>query len=596
MAITLSRYLRLKIDSNLTANARYNLERIDTLGSVLIVDSANQLNIRSESDITIEPNSADVGGTGTDGSVSIGSSTHEISSLNVYASTVNFSDPVGILDGATSGTKYLRLKYNSTLNGSVDTTADRTLSIDMEGSDRSLILGGNLQFLGGNLSLTLGGATALTLPTTGTLASLAGSEILTNKTIDADLNSITNIENADIKAAAGIVYSKLNLTGGIVNADVNASAAIAGTKVTPDFGGQNIVTYGRLRLSDGTFYTELYANGQSGNISLKLPVAIPTGNQLLRANSSDPTQLEWGSAGSGTVTSVALTAPVIFSVAGSPITTSGTLALTLVTQVANTVLAGPTTGIDATPTFRALVAADIPSGVDHGGLAGLTDDDHTQYHTDARALTWLGTRSTTDLPEGSNQYYTDEKAQDAVGSILTDSASIDFTYNDGTPSITAVVLPAGVDHNSLANFVANKHVDHSGVQIATSVTSGLSGGGDITTTRNIVVAPQLATTATPAVGDEILFADVSNSNALRKATLQSLLDQFKFTTTWAPGDGTSKAVTHNFGVTTVSVTLYDIDSGEDLYPDTVIRTNSNTVTLTASVAPTGSGWTVIVRK
>lgn len=596
MAITLSRYLRLKIDSNLTANARYNLERIDTLGSVLIVDSANQLNIRSESDITIEPNSADVGGTGTDGSVSIGSSTHEISSLNVYASTVNFSDPVGILDGATSGTKYLRLKYNSTLNGSVDTTADRTLSIDMEGSDRSLILGGNLQFLGGNLSLTLGGATALTLPTTGTLASLAGSEILTNKTIDADLNTISNIENADIKAAAGIVYSKLNLTGGIVNADVNASAAIAGTKVTPDFGGQNIVTYGRLRLSDGTFYTELYANGQSGNISLKLPVATPTGNQLLRANSSDPTQLEWGSAGSGTVTSVALTAPAIFSVSGSPVTTSGTLALTLVTQVANTVLAGPTTGIDAIPTFRALVAADIPSGVDHGGLAGLTDDDHTQYHTDARALTWLGTRSTTDLPEGSNQYYTDEKAQDAVGSILTDSASIDFTYNDGTPSITAVVLPAGIDHNSLANFVANKHVDHSGVQIATSVTSGLSGGGDITTTRNIVVAPQLATTATPAVGDEILFADVSNSNALRKATLQSLLDQFKFTATWAPGDGTSKAITHNFGVTTVSVTLYDIDSGEDLYPDTVIRTNSNTVTLTASVAPTGSGWTVIVRK
>lgn len=42
----------------------------------------------------------------------------------------------------------------------------------------------------------------------------------------------------------------------------------------------------------------------------------------------------------------------------------------------------------------------------HGVLSGLGDDDHTQYHTDARALTWLGTRSTTDLPEGSNLYYT----------------------------------------------------------------------------------------------------------------------------------------------------------------------------------------------
>jgi len=37
--------------------------------------------------------------------------------------------------------------------------------------------------------------------------------------------------------------------------------------------------------------------------------------------------------------------------------------------------------------------------------------------------------------------YTDEQAQDAIGTILTDSASVDFTYNDATPSITAVVLP-----------------------------------------------------------------------------------------------------------------------------------------------------------
>lgn len=62
----------------------------------------------------------------------------------------------------------------------------------------------------------------------------------------------------------------------------------------------------------------------------------------------------------GTVTSVALTAPAILSVAGSPITSSGTLALTLATQNANIVFAGPTTGGAATPTFRSLVAADIP--------------------------------------------------------------------------------------------------------------------------------------------------------------------------------------------------------------------------------------------
>lgn len=32
-----------------------------------------------------------------------------------------------------------------------------------------------------------------------------------------------------------------------------------------------------------------------------------------------------------------------------------------------------------------------PSLIDHGTLAGLADDDHTQYHTDSRAISWLGT-------------------------------------------------------------------------------------------------------------------------------------------------------------------------------------------------------------
>ena len=65
--------------------------------------------------------------------------------------------------------------------------------------------------------------------------------------------------------------------------------------------------------------------------------------------------------GSGTVTSVAVTVPSILSVTGSPITTSGTLALSLATQTANQVFAGPTSGGAATPAFRALVSADIPA-------------------------------------------------------------------------------------------------------------------------------------------------------------------------------------------------------------------------------------------
>lgn len=71
--------------------------------------------------------------------------------------------------------------------------------------------------------------------------------------------------------------------------------------------------------------------------------------------------------GGGTVTSVALTMPAEFSIAGSPVTTSGTLAVTKANQSANLVYAGPGSGAAAAPAFRALVAADL--GLTDGQIA-----------------------------------------------------------------------------------------------------------------------------------------------------------------------------------------------------------------------------------
>jgi len=77
--------------------------------------------------------------------------------------------------------------------------------------------------------------------------------------------------------------------------------------------------------------------------------------------------------GGGSVSSVALTAPTEFSVAGSPITSTGTLAITKANQNANAVYSGPTTGSPAAPTFRAMVPADVPvmvaSGASHASGA-----------------------------------------------------------------------------------------------------------------------------------------------------------------------------------------------------------------------------------
>jgi hypothetical protein len=62
--------------------------------------------------------------------------------------------------------------------------------------------------------------------------------------------------------------------------------------------------------------------------------------------------------------------PSIFSVTGSPITTSGTLAATLATQSANTVFAGPSSGGAYAPTFRALVSSDMPQFGSYTASAG----------------------------------------------------------------------------------------------------------------------------------------------------------------------------------------------------------------------------------
>lgn len=157
--------------------------------------------------------------------------------------------------------------------------------------------------------------------------------------------------------------------------------------------------------------------------------------------------------------------------------------------------------------------------------------------------------------------YTDEQAQDAVGNILTDSASIDFTYNDGANTITAAVLPAGVDHDALNNFVANEHVDHTSVNIATSATSGLTGGGDISATRNISVQPDNATLVTAASGDLILVADVSDSNNLKKVTAQTIADlavlpiNDKKDITLVAGDITNQYVDLDFVARTDSINM-----------------------------------------
>lgn len=173
---------------------------------------------------------------------------------------------------------------------------------------------------------------------------------------------------------------------------------------------------------------------------------------------------------------------------------------------------------------------------------------------------------TGDIAEDTNLYFTDERAQDAVGTILTDTATIDFTYNDAGPSITASVIDAAVNHDALLNFVANEHVDHSTVSIATNSNTGLSGGGDITTTRSLTIDATNAPTVTAATGDLILIADVSDSNNLKKVTAQTIADLAgtslafeKETFTLGAGDVTNQFIT--LANTPIKILSFLVDGG-----------------------------------
>ena len=110
------------------------------------------------------------------------------------------------------------------LSSSEVVTADRTLSFVLNDANKTVSLAGNLTTAGAYaLTLTQSGATNVTLPTTGTLATLANAEALTNKTINFSLNTITNI--ATSMFAANVVDTDTTLAA-------NSDTRLASQKAT----------------------------------------------------------------------------------------------------------------------------------------------------------------------------------------------------------------------------------------------------------------------------------------------------------------------------------------------------------------------------
>lgn len=215
-------------------------------------------------------------------------------------------------------------------------------------------------------------------------------------------------------------------------------------------------------------------------------------------------------------------------------------------------------------TTNTLSATAAAGGV--SGLAEAIDDEVAALIQNGTGISWtyndgantltpavtLSPFTTANLTEGANLYFTDERAQDAVGTILSDTSSIDFTYNDGAPSISAVVLPAGVNHDALLNYVADQHVAHSGVTLTAG--AGLTGGGDISASRTFAVGAGTGITvnaddvaiaaaylgANPSASVGLAAVNGSSTNYMRAdgapALSQAIIPTWTETHTWTDND------------------------------------------------------------
>jgi hypothetical protein len=196
---------------------------------------------------------------------------------------------------------------------------------------------------------------------------------------------------------------------------------------------------------DSSTWVNLDINAEpTATWTFRIPNDPPASTSQLVINSSGAISYQ-AVGGGGTVTSVGLSLPSIFSVSNSPVTLSGTLTATLSTQSANTVFIAPD-GSTGAPTFRSLVANDIPT---------LTAAKISNFDTQVRASRLdqmtaptasvaLNSQKITGLAEPT-------QAQDAATKNYVDTAVVGATIYKGTADGSAATPAAATGTAVFAN-------------------------------------------------------------------------------------------------------------------------------------------------
>ena len=259
------------------------------------------------------------------------------------------------------------------------------------GVEQFAVTDGNpaLQFAGGGATTVLFDATTHRV----TISASEGDGVVGNEVVGATDASLArggsgtaaspytlalNLANGNAWAAGQTFQAGAKFPGsGIWDPTGNVGIGIATPGTPLDVAGVvqsrpgSGVGTGEVRLlgSAGTAYTGFRAPAAlNASTVYTLPPATPTAaGQVLTGNPAGA--LSWTLPSAGTVTSVGLALPGQFTVQDSPVTAAGVLTASWLQQPGNAVLAGPSTGVSGVPSFRALVAADVPN-VDASKITG----------------------------------------------------------------------------------------------------------------------------------------------------------------------------------------------------------------------------------
>jgi hypothetical protein len=243
--------------------------------------------------------------------------------------------------------------------GNVTTNANLTGAVTSVGNATSLGSFTSAQLLGALTDETgTGSAVFATSPTlvtpalgtpsalvgtniTGTAAGLTAGNVTTNANLTGMVTSVGNattvVTNANLTGAVTSSgnatslgsFSSANLLAALTDETGTGSAVFATspTLVTPILGTPTSATLTNatgLPLSTGVTGTLPVANGGTGTAT----PSIVAGTNVTVTGTWPNQTIAASGGGSGTVTSVAASVPSLFSISGSPITTSGTLAMT----------------------------------------------------------------------------------------------------------------------------------------------------------------------------------------------------------------------------------------------------------------------------